>query len=362
MKVKIIRGAFLNSFEMQNYSPLKDEFDIEVISSKKPMSDKVGLPLTKLFSPTDLPNIPFKYPILNRLFGDAHKLYGLSKKIKGADIVHVAETYFGYNRQAIRQKRRGVVKKVVSTVWETIPFNNETLSGRKRNKKYSRENIDHFIAVTEKAKSALIKEGVAEAKITVIPIGVDLARFKHRPNKKNKRNINILCVSRLVPEKGVLDLLEAFWELKKTFKNINLTVVGSGPLKSEFTGFKNIYVKSVPYEKMHLEYANADIFCLPSRNTKTWEEQFGMCLIEAMASGLPIVATKTGAIPEVCGEVALLTKPESPHLLQNALHKLIYNKELRRTIGKASRLFAVKHYDRFMTAKRIGSLYRKICP
>ncbi len=362
MTIKIIRGAFLNPFELQNYYSLKDKFDIEVISSKRPLSDKVSLPLKKLFSPTDIPNFPYKVPLLNRLFGDAQQLYGLRKAIAGADIVHVAETYFGYVRQAIRAKRRGLVKKVISTVWETIPFNNQSLSGRRKNKLYAKENIDHFIAVTERAKAALIKEGVKTEKITVIPMGVDLDRFKPRPHKKNKRDTNILCVARLVTEKGVTDLVDAFRALKRTTKNLNLTLVGSGPLKKELSGFKNIYVKNVPYNKIHLEYANADIFCLPSRVTANWEEQYGMCLIEAMASGIPIVATNTGAISEVCDEVAILVKPQVPHALENALSSLIYNKEKHHKMSTAGRNLAEKKYNPLKIAKQIAIVYQKLCP
>ncbi len=362
MKIKIIRGAFLNPFELQNYYPLKEKFDIEVISSKRPLSDKIDLPLKKLLSPTDLPDFPYKYPILNRIFGDAQQLYGLHKVISGADIVHVAENYFGYVRQAIRAKRRGLVKKVISTIWETIPFNNQSLSGRRKNKLYAKENIDHFIAITQKAKASLLKEGVKEEKITVIPMGVDLDKFKPRPNKKNKRDINILCVARLVTEKGITDLIDTFWELKKDCKNLNLTIIGSGPLKKEISGFKNIYVKNVPYNKIYLEYANADIFCLPSRATSTWEEQFGMCLVEAMASGIPIVSTKTGAIPEVCGEVALLVKPQTPHALYNAIHKLIYNRQQRQRMGKEGRIMAEEKYDSKKIVKQIAAVYQKVCP
>lgn len=362
MIIKIIRGAFLNPFELQNYYPLREKHNIEVISSKNPISDKISLPLKKLLSPADLPNFPFKYPILNRIFGDAQHLYALHKAIRGADIVHVAETYFGYVHQAIRAKRRGLVKKVITTVWETIPFNNQSLSGRRRNKIYAKENIDHFIAVTQRAKSALLKEGVKEEKISVIHMGVDLDRFKPRPSKKNKRDLNILCVARLVPEKGVTDLIGAFWELKKDYKNLNLTLVGSGPLKKELSGFKNIYVKNVPYNKIHLEYANADIFCLPSRTSNTWEEQYGMCLIEAMASGVPVVATRTGAIPEVVGTAALLVKPQTPHALENAIRKLIYNKHQRQKMGKMGRLLAEEKYNPRKISKQIAAVYKKVCP
>ncbi len=361
MILKIIRGAFLNPFELQNFYGLEEGNDVQVISSKRPLNSKINLPLKKLWSPADLPNFPFKYPILNRLFVDAQILFGLEKVIKGADIVHVAETYFGYTYQAIMAKRKGLVKKVITTVWETIPFNNQSLRGRKMAKIYARENIDHFIAVTEKAKKTLIKEGIKEEKITVIPMGVDLNRFKPRPNLKNKRTINILCVARLVPEKGVLTLLKAFLHIRKRNNNVTLTFVGDGPLKPELKGYKGVFVKSVPYNKMPEEYSSADILCLPSHTTATWEEQFGMCLVEAMATGLPIVSTKTGAIPEVCGTVASLVTASNAHSLAVSLEKLIYNKDLRTKIGINAKKRAEELYDREKITKKIKEIYKLVC-
>lgn len=362
LKVKIIRGAFLNPFEMQNYTPLKDQYDIEVISSKHPISDKINLPLKKLYSPTDLPNFPYKYPILNRLLGDAQILYKLDDSIKRADIVHVAETYFGYTRQSVLAKRRNLIKKVITTVWETIPGNNETLSGRRKNKNYCKENIDHFIAVTNRAKNSLISEGVNQKKISVIPMGVDLTRFKQRPHKRNKRDINILCVARLVEEKGILSLVKVFLLLKKQYKNIHLTLVGDGPLKKDLTGYKNIHIKSVAYNKIHLEYANADIFCLLSKTTKTWEEQFGMSLVEAMACGLPVIATNCGAIPEVCGEAAIIINQQNEYQLESAIKKLINSKSLREDLGKKGLIRVKEKYDIKKTSNQIAKIYQRICP
>ncbi len=360
MKIFIIRGAFLNPFELQNFSSLKEKHDIQAVSSKFPISTKIDLPLIKLWSPTDLP-IPFKFPTLNRLFVDAHKLIGLEKVIKGADIAHVAETYYGYTNQAILSKRRGLVKKIISTVWETIPHNNEGISGRKQFKKLARENIDHFIAVTSLARRALIKEGVHTDKITVIPVGVDLHKFKPKEQTKKKRDLNILCVSRLVPEKGVEDLLEAFLNISGNDKNVHLTFIGKGPSRQDLTGFKNVFVRKVPYSKMASEYSKADIFCLPSRATSTWEEQFGMALVEAMASGIPIVTTDTGAIREVCGDCALYAKPGDQESLKTNLEKLLYNEELRHKMAKISRQRAVLKYDRNKIVHQIVSLYEKVC-
>jgi len=360
MKISIVRGAFLNPFELQNYSPLKDKYDITAISSKHPISSAIDLPLVKLWSPTDLPNFPFKYPILNRIFVDAQKLGNLEKIIKGSDIVHVAETYFGYTYQAIMAKRRGLVRRVISTVWEIIPFNNEGIKGRKKYKKLAYENVDRFIAVTEKAKEVLIKEGVKPEKISVVNMGIDLKKFHPHPFKKQTRDINILCVARLVPEKGITDLLEVFLLLKEKNPNIKLTFIGSGPLKKELIGYKNIFVKSLPYQKINKEYQRADIFCLPSRETKTWGEQYGMCLLEAMACGLPIVTTNSGAIPEVVGDVALISPHSNIKELRTNLEKLIYNEDLRHSLSIAARQRAEEKYDRQKIAEQIEEIYKSL--
>jgi len=360
MKISIIRGAFQNPFELQNYSPLKEEFDITAISSKYPISSNIDLPLIKLWSPTDLPNFQYRNQILNRLLVDAQKLRNLEKIIKGSDIVHVAETYFGYTHQAIVAKRRGLVRRIVSTVWEVIPFNNEGIRGRKEYKRLAYESVDRFLAVTEKAKQALIKEGVNPEKISVINMGIDLDKFKPNKEKKESKDINILCVARLVPEKGIEDLFEAFLKIKEKNNKVKLTFVGSGPLKKELTGYKNIFVKSLPYQKIQNEYQKADIFCLPSRETKTWAEQYGMCLIEAMACGLPIVTTNSGAIPEVVGDAALIYHYSNVKELKTNLEKLISSETLRQTLSKAGRKRAKEKYDRLKISKQIGEIYKSL--
>jgi alpha-maltose-1-phosphate synthase len=360
MKISIVRGAFLNPFELQNYSPLKDKFEITAISSKHPISSKIDLHLKKLWSPTDLPDFPFKYPILNRLFTDAQQLSGLENLINGSDIVHVAETYFGYTHQSVMAKRRGLVRHVVSTVWEVIPHNNEGIKGRKEYKRLSFETIDLFLAVTEKAKQTLIKEDVKPEKIIVVNMGIDIQKFEPAKIKKYKKEINILCVARLVPEKGIMDLFEAFQNIRKTNPNIHLIFIGDGPLKHDLQGFKNISIKSVPYSHIQKEYQKADIFCLPSRETKTWAEQYGMCLLEAMACGLPIVTTDSGAIPEVCGDAAIITHHSNAAELQTNLEKLIYNEDHRQNLSRLARQRALAKYDSRKISQQIEKIYREI--
>ncbi len=357
-KVSIIRGAFLNPFELQNFYPLAKKYDLRAISSMYPISEDIKIPLTKTYAVTDLPNIPFKYPLLNRISIDAHYLMGLEQILKGVDIAHVAETYYHYTIQAINAKKKGFVKKVVSTVWEIIPFNNEGIWGRKWFKRLAYEGVDHFLAVTELARKALLEEGVSDKKITVIPMGVDLTRFK--PSKPNRKVTNILCVGRLVPEKGMGELAEAFQGLSEKYPNLKLTLIGDGPLKNSLSNIPGITIKRVPYQFIHEEYQKADLFCLPSKTTPYWQEQYGMALVEAMACGLPIVTTKTGAIGEVCADAAVYAKPGDANDLQLKLVRLIESESSRTILREKSLARAKARYDSKKTAKQIGSLYQKI--
>jgi alpha-maltose-1-phosphate synthase len=360
MKISLVRGAFLNPFELQNFYPLKNQFDITAISSKHPISEDIDLPLIKLYSPTDLPNFPYKYPILNRIFTDAHYLFGLEKAITGSDIVHTAETYYHYTIQAIKAKQKGLINKIISTVWEIIPHNNEGIHGRQEFKRLTYEHVDHFLAVTNLAKIALIKEGVNPKKITVIPMGVDTNRFSPA-QKECHPKLNILFVGRFSAEKGVGDLVSAFSEIYKNNKNISLTLVGSGPLNKIISNQPGITVKNMIYSQIHRVYQNADIFCLPSRTSKYWQEQFGMVLVEAMASGLPIITTATGAIEEVCSTAAIYADENNSNDLINKIELLLYNQDLRVGLGKIARDRAVSKFDCQNISKQIAKLYHHVC-
>jgi glycosyltransferase involved in cell wall biosynthesis len=359
MRVSIVRGGFANPFELQNFYPLKKDFDIQVIASRKPLSSSIDLTLTKLFSPTDLPNFLYKYPILNRLFVDAHYLFNLEKNIFGSDIIHVAETYYNYTHQAIKAKQKGLVKKIVSTCWEVIPHNNEGIAGRKRFKKLAYKHIDHFITPTKLAKDTLIIEGVPSNKITVISMGINLSKFRSVKKLKNKKWLDILFIGRFVEEKGLRELIAAFLLLSKEFKSVKLTLIGSGPLESIIPNDPKIIFKSVPYHLIHKEYAKADIFCLPSKKTVYWQEQFGMVLVEAMACGLPIVTTDTGAIKEVVENAGIYAKPTATSLYKN-LKKLITNHQLRIKLSKLAITRAKLRYDHRKTASKIARLYKNV--
>ena len=339
MKVALVRGAYLNNFEGQNYSELSNTVQVTGIASKKPIHSEFSFPVDKLLSLTD-----FGFPswIANRTIGDKHYLFGLEKAVKGFDIVHTADPHYYYTYQLAMLRKQGKIKKLIATSWDTIPFNNESVEAKKRIKYFSMKYIDHFICYTNRAKKCLKAEGVNPNKITVIPLGVDLNKFKPTPkvNSRSKSGkLRILFTGRDVVEKGLSDLRTSINQLIEE-GDVELLVAGN-----------------VQYDRMPEVYRLADIFVIPSKTTKTWEEQYGMSLVEAMASGLPIVAYSSGSIPEILGSVGILVPEGSTRALKKELTNLVASSSKRLRLGNVARKRAENVYDSAAFGRRIKSFY-----
>lgn len=381
MKIAVVRGKYLNKYEMQSYEPLVKKHKLVGFGSLRPFHEKFAFSVVKLPSPTDLPNFPLKMPILNRLCVDAQWLFGLEERLRGFDIAHSAETYMHFTWQCLNAKKRGYVKKVVATVSENIPFNNEGIWGRKRFKKRAIKEVDHFIAISKRSKEALILEGCDEAKITVIGHHVDTSAFT--PNSKLKTpfgpslgrgqnsKLNVLFVGRLEVEKGVYEVILAVKKLLSDPElkdyHLTFTLIGEGnergrllELEKRMRIAQKAIHKTVSYDKMPAEYQKADIFLAPSRSTRYWQEQFSMVLLEAQASGLPIVTTCSGAISENVGQAAILVPPADFYSLAEAIKKLILNPKMRVKLGRRARERAVKYFDIKIGAKKLDEVYQRI--
>ena len=380
IKVCLVRGKYLNNYEGQNYIFDQQEIKLTAVSSLKPINNNFPFPVKKFPSPSDIPYFKGGIKFLcNRLIGDQHLLMGLEKLKRDFDIFHTADSYYYYSYQLARLRKRNFIKKLIVTSWETKAFNNESVWQKKRIKYFTLKNTDHFICYTKKAKSTLMAEGVDSDKISTLRAGVDLTRFKLKVDKLavsykfgNKKNLTILFVGRLVEEKGILDLYEAYKEIKKSkIKNQNynlkLKIVGDGYLKNRLKDLINnddleesITIEKKEYEEMPEVYREADILILPSKTTKTWEEQYGMVLVEAMAIGLPIVAYDSGAISEIVGNCALVVDENNIDKLTISIKHLIENKDLRSKLGKMGRARAEKEFDAKKTAKKISNIYKSV--
>ena len=197
---------------------------------------------------------------------------------------------------------------------------------------------------------------------SVIPNGVDLARFRPaaRPRSRRSGTVRCLAVARLVERKGIADLIQAIASLERG--RYELEIVGSGPdehrlkeLARQLGVDKEIlFAGSVDRAAIPRRYRDADIFALAP-----WDDAFGNVFAEALASGLPIVGSTVGGIPEVVehGTNGFLVPPREPRALAAAIRHLADNPEVRADIGRWNRAQAEANLSWTRVTTRYLSVY-----
>jgi glycosyltransferase involved in cell wall biosynthesis len=221
-------------------------------------------------------------------------------------------------------------------------------------------HADAVLTTSEYCRSAIRRHyGVPETRVRLVPEGIDLARWQRTGRSVPGANngVTILCVARQYPRKHVADLLRALPEVRRVVPHARAVIVGDGPEHPRLRamagelglGHMVQFLGAVPDDE-HVArlYSTADVFCLPSV-----QEGFGIVFLEAMASGLPIVATNTAAIPEVVphGQAGVLVPPGDPAGLAQALIEMLRNPEQRAAYGAFGREY-VQQFDWDQVARR----------
>jgi glycosyltransferase involved in cell wall biosynthesis len=368
---------------MQTYELLRPCFDLVAFATRKHYfeTDSIGLTVRYLHQPLEAGlGIPKWQGVCNllsrRLCGSEQRLLGLARALAGFDLVHAAETHHYFSWQALQTRQR-TGARVVLTVWENLPFQHEDEPHLAWIKQAVRREADLFLAVTEQAGKALRLEGVEEERIRVVGAGIDTERF--RPGAAEAelcRRLGVpedgpvvLFAGSLLRAKGVYDLVLAARHLKADpdMRRVpfRLVLVGHGPEEGGLRGLVRrlgledtvVLGGGVPYHDMPGLHRLADVFVLPSLPTPTWQEQFGMVLAESMATGKAVVATRSGAIPEVVGDAGLLVPAADPVYLAEAIKTLLQNEPKRAELGRAARRRVEALYDRRLVATRIAQAY-----
>ena len=201
-------------------------------------------------------------------------------------------------------------------------------------------HLHRGIAVSEPAR-AFVNRYFPDFPLRVIPNGIDLGVFHpgHAPIRHLRdERVNILFVGRLEKRKGLSYLLRAYEFMKPRVPNTRLIVVGDGPLRGSVESFiyrhrlpDVVMAGYVPDSVLPRYYCSADIFCAPA----TGAESFGIVLLEAMASGLPVVATEIDGYMSVLepGQDSLTVRPKAWAELGAALVILARDAALRRRMG-----------------------------
>lgn len=168
-------------------------------------------------------------------------------------------------------------------------------------------------------------------RVRLVPFALDLARFipadaARRP-PASPAGLQVGYVGRLLAMKGLDTVIDALAGLGPEFQ---LTLLGSGPARAELEaraaaaglGGRVRFEAAIPSDEVPARLRNFDALVLPSRTTPRWKEQFGRVLVEAMASGVPVIGSSSGAIPEVLGDAGLIFPEGDATALAAALERL----------------------------------------
>ena len=258
---------------------------------------------------------------------------------------------------ALKIARQPVVGTFHSTVTSDLAFR---LFRRTLLPSYRR--LDRILAVSEEARACVLRH--FPGPVDILPNGVNLDRFRpglRRLERFDDGTPNILFVGRHDPRKGLPELMQACRALAQDGARFRLIIVGDGTLRRRIEGMAHgplagrvHFEGRVSNEKLPRYYASADIFCSPARGG----ESFGIVLLEAMASGIPIVATDLPGYRTVLtpGMEGLMTPPRDAASLRVGLETLLQSPRLRAEMG-ARGIETARRYAWPKIAGRLEEIY-----
>lgn len=282
-----------------------------------------------------------------------------------------------YSSFAVLFKIFHLKPRIVLTIQEGDPI--EYIIELKRFKifrpiyKFYFKTVDQVTAISNFLAGWMKELGVKKEKITIVPNGVDVNKFKSQisnlKSDKLKEELRIkddekvlITTSRLVEKNAIGDIIEA---LKYLSDNIKFLILGKGPLEEKL----RFHVSSSKFQDRvmflgHIEpqevpqyLAISDIFVRPSLS-----EGLGTSFLEAMAAGIPIIATKVGGIPDFLKdkETGLFCEINNPKSIAEKVKLLLENDELRgKIIGKAKEM-VIRNYDWNLIAEKMKNIFDKL--
>jgi glycosyltransferase involved in cell wall biosynthesis len=226
--------------------------------------------------------------------------------------------------------------------------------------------MDRVIAVSESAAEETRNAfKVPRSKIRVVHNGIDTDMFRRLDGERRERGRLVIVANTVDRKKGVIYLLRALQLLREEI-DVKLTIVDRGAPDNEYTpalvgrfGLDGSvdFTGKVSLEELVRYYATAEVAVVPSLY-----EGFGLPAAEAMACGLPVVATTAGALPEVVedGRSGILVPPRDHYALAGAIKCLLKDEPLRRAMGEEGRRRVERNFTWEEAARKTLAVYREV--
>jgi glycosyltransferase involved in cell wall biosynthesis len=228
---------------------------------------------------------------------------------------------------------------------------------------------DQYVAVSAAMGRQVVEKRIADRRhVTVIHHGLDLDPYLQLQGSRGKRRqlgLHPTClvvgmVGRLEPQKGVEYLVDAMPRLCALHEDARVLIIGDGPLRQSL---ENRATRRGVHDRVRFLgwrtdvpeiLAELDVFCMPS----LWES-LGYSILEAMACGVPVVASDVEGIPEVVvhGETGLLVPPGDPSALAEAISLLLDRPDLRCAMGRAGQKRVEQRFSERMMLDRYEQMY-----
>ncbi len=222
--------------------------------------------------------------------------------------------------------------------------------------------VDYALVGTQSAADVWRAKGYAGPLAVIPQFGVDPDIFTPPDHARSSGTFVIGFVGRLVEEKGGAHLLDALAQLDGVWQ---LDIIGDGPEKTALGDQARrlrigdrVTFGSLPSGRMPGFYQDIDVLVVPSLTRPNWKEQFGRVIVEAMACGVPVIGSSSGAIPDVIGDAGLIFPEGSAGMLAGHLRQIMQSHTLRRDLAQRGRQRVLDRFTQAQIAARTVAAYQ----
>ena len=221
-------------------------------------------------------------------------------------------------------------------------------------KKFVLNNCENLTVVSHSMKTA-VKEMKSTCRVDILPMGTDLTK-RFVPDEKKRKPKQIIFVGRLIAQKGVNYLLDAFSKVLQIHPDATLQIIGYGPelesLRAQAIGLgieKSVrFIGGIPHNDITPYLQSSSIAVFPyCRNKQGGEEGFGLVLVEALGCGCAVIASRQASINEIIKDqqTGLLIDERNPEAISSAILKLLDNPKLKNSLAINGRSEILKLFD-----------------